>query len=82
MHISNTSTDPDYRGRGLAVEAARHIIDSADPSRTVWYASQTTNTPSLSVGRRSGMEEVGRAIRTKRLGLRLLGRLEMESDAS
>lgn len=82
VHISDTSTAPDYRGRGIAVAAARRIIDVADPSRNVWYATQTNNAASLSVGRRSGMEQVGRAIRTKRMGLRLLGRLEMASHSN
>ena len=82
IQSSDTMTDPDYRGRGIAVAAARRIIAVAHPSRAVWYASQTTNEASLAVGRRAGMEPVGRAIRTRRMGVRILGQLELDHGIS
>lgn len=77
VHISDTMTDPDYRGRGIAVEVARRVISATDPSRTVWYAAPESNDASIAVARRAGMEPVGRAVRTRRLRIRLLGSLEL-----
>lgn len=75
IHISDTWTHPDYRGRGIAAFSARLIVAHAVPTQTVWYATQEWNEPSLAVCRSLGMEPVGRAVRTERLGLRLLGSL-------
>lgn len=54
IHISDTWTDPDYRGRGIAAFAARLIVAHAEPTQTVWYATQEWNEPSLAVCRSLG----------------------------
>lgn len=78
LQISDTWTDPEYRGRGIASFAARLVVARADPSQTIWYATSASNVSSLAVCRSLGMESAGRAIRAKRLGLRVLGSLEAE----
>lgn len=81
IHISDTWTDPDYRGRGIATFAARLIVARAEPTQTVWYATQKLNEPSLAVCRSLGMEPAGTATRTRRLGIRLFGSLVVQSSA-
>lgn len=75
VQISDTWTDPEYRGRGLARWAATQIL-RRHRNRTVWYATQEWNSASIGVCLGAGMKPHGRAMRTKRLGIRFLGTLE------
>jgi RimJ/RimL family protein N-acetyltransferase len=78
IQISDTWTDVDYRGRGIAAAAAGLVVARSAPEQYVWYSTQVSNEPSLAVCRSVGMDQVGRAMRTHRLGLRLLGSLEVQ----
>ncbi|MGV1004096.1 MAG: GNAT family N-acetyltransferase [Candidatus Nanopelagicales bacterium] len=76
LQASNSWTDPDYRGRGLAKWASIEVL-RRHRDRTVWYVTQEWNQASVLVSQRSGFHPYGRAVRTKRLGVRLLGTLEL-----
>lgn len=78
VQVSNTWTHPDFRGRGLAVETLRRVIEATHESRTIWYSAHLNNEQSISVGRRAGMTEHAHAVRTKALGLRVLGQFVLD----
>lgn len=74
IQIGDTWTRPDQRGRGLAGSAIRWIVDQlSQPDRTIWYVAEAENLASIRAAERGGLRPVGECIRTKRLGLRLLG---------
>lgn len=80
VQVSNTWTHPEFRGQGLAVGVLRRVIESTHASRLIWYSAQLDNAASISVGRKAGMQEAGTAVRTKFLGLRVLGQFVMRGD--
>jgi len=78
LQIGDTWTMPEYRGKGLATFAIRKILEKFQKSgRCFWYVVEENNLPSIRVIEKSGFLLKGKGIRTKRLGISLLGRFEM-----
>jgi RimJ/RimL family protein N-acetyltransferase len=74
LQIGDTWTDPAHRGRGLAAAAIREVLcRCAAPERTFWYLTEITNTASIRAAERAGLRRSYESVRTRRLGLRLLG---------
>ena len=74
LQIGDTWTDPAYRGRGIATLAIREVlIRMARPGRAFWYVVESENVASVRVIERAGFTQLGKSVRTSRLGLRLLG---------
>ncbi|HSV74202.1 MAG TPA: GNAT family N-acetyltransferase [Chthonomonadales bacterium] len=72
--VGGTWTHPDHRGRGLASFAlCAAVRGMAAPGRRFWYVAHEENTASIRVAERCGFRLAGRCMRTRRLGLRLLG---------
>lgn len=82
LQVGDTWTDDDYRGQGLATFALRRIVvDLAIPERRFWYIVAASNESSIRVAQKAGFRLVGRGTRTRRLGLRLLGAFQLDSEA-
>lgn len=78
--ISSTWTHPDYRGQGLATAALMQAMRTyAKPGRRFYYCSRPANSASIAVCRKAGFFLVGSARRTRRMGIRMLGQLIIES---
>jgi RimJ/RimL family protein N-acetyltransferase len=74
LQIGNTWTHPDHRGRGIAGFAISKILElERAPSRTIWYLTEDENLASVRAAEDAGMILRGYGVRTKRLGLGLLG---------
>jgi RimJ/RimL family protein N-acetyltransferase len=81
LQISSTWTAPDYRGQGLATTAARKLLVLfRQPGREFWYVTRVNNHASVAVGCKAGFSYAGTAQRRFRLGTRLLGFFEMDSE--
>lgn len=77
LQVGDTWTDPAWRGRGLATLALR-AVTTRFAGRRVWYLTAESNIPSRRCAERAGLALVGTAIRTRRLGLRLLGQFVVD----
>jgi GNAT superfamily N-acetyltransferase len=78
LQIGDTWTAPESRGRGIAAAALRQVVDRLGrPGRTFWYVVEEENGASIAAVRKAGFERHGTAVRTSRLGLRLLGAYEL-----
>ena len=75
IQISDTWTEPDQRGRGIATFAAKFVVARADPDQGVWYVTREFNEPSVHVSQAVGMRLMGTAFRRNRMGLRSMGTL-------
>ncbi len=83
IQISSTWTEDSCRGQGLATIAIGHLITVLNrPKRTFWYLARANNKPSVAVCQKAGFKLVGKARRTKRLGLRLWGTFELVADSA
>jgi len=70
--LGSTWTDPRHRGRSIARSVVAEIL-RAHPDRRCWYLARVGNLASRSVASASGLRPIGRASRTMRFGLRILG---------
>jgi RimJ/RimL family protein N-acetyltransferase len=74
LQIGDTWTHPDYRGKGLATFALRHLIRvGRNPGRTFWYVVDEENASSIRVVEKTGFRKIGRGEKRRRFGLNLLG---------
>ena len=74
LQVGDTFTEPEERGKGLAVFALRSILSSDDvPDRPYWYVVERDNTASIRAAEKAGFQLAGEGTRTTRLGLRALG---------
>ncbi|MDQ6699463.1 MAG: GNAT family N-acetyltransferase [Acidobacteriota bacterium] len=74
LQIGDTWTDDEQRGKGLASYALRQIVRMETRSgRKLWYVAEEKNTRSIRVAEGAGFRKAGVGVRTKRLGIRLLG---------
>jgi len=81
LEITTTWTDPQYRGKGLAVYAIREILKLKEmPARRFWYVTREANFASIRVAEKSGLILVGRGTRCNRLGSRLLGSFVLQQQ--
>jgi len=74
LQIGDVWTDPDQRGKGLALFAIRKILvacGSAD--RFFWYLVEQENLSSIRVAEKAGLELGGRGAKRSRFGIALLG---------
>lgn len=78
LQVGDTWTAPTERGKGLAGWALAVILRRlAAEGRTVWYICDLDNEASIRVARKNGMRLVGRGIRTRRIGVSLLGKFQI-----
>jgi RimJ/RimL family protein N-acetyltransferase len=74
-------TDPLQRGRGLAkMGVAAAVARAWRPGRRIWYLTKTTNVASCRLAESVGFVPVGHGVRTRPLGLGILGRFLMTSQ--
>ncbi len=74
LQIGNTWTHPDHRGRGIAALAIQQIVElERRPGRQFWYITEEGNLASVRAVEKVGFVCVGRGIRARRLGLRIMG---------
>ncbi len=78
LQVGDTWSAPSERGKGLAKWALTAAIERlATGGRTLWYICDDNNAASASVARKAGMKLVGRGVRTRRLGVNLLGSFQI-----
>ena len=74
FQIGDTWTDPEYRGKGLALFAVRKIVRMlAKPGRRIWYVVESRNYPSIRVVEKAGFELVAEGLHLLPFGLTLAG---------
>lgn len=74
IQVGDTWTDPQERGKGLATIALEHILATCScPQRNCWYIVEPENEASIRVVEKAGLTLAGYGIRTRRLGLGVLG---------
>lgn len=76
--LSSVYTSPECRGRGYATALVRVAVSRTPPSARTWYVTREANESSVAVAHGAGFKFVGRARRTRRLGVRALGVLDLE----
>ncbi len=78
LQIGDTWTSETCRGQGLAAHGlAAAIRLFRAPDRDFWYLCDESNHASIRVAEKVGFRRIGHGSRTKRLGLRFLGRFEI-----
>jgi RimJ/RimL family protein N-acetyltransferase len=79
LQFGDLWTSPEHRGRGLASHALRVAMRarSEGGDRVFWYLTHEGNTASVRTAERAGFRRVGRAMRTRRWGIRQLGAFEL-----
>lgn len=83
LQIGNTWTDARHRGKGLAAFAIRRLVDeNRAPGRRFWYVVERNNKPSISAVKKAGFVKFGEGVRTRRLGLSILGSFEVRRQFS
>ncbi|MGH9794583.1 MAG: GNAT family N-acetyltransferase [Candidatus Acidiferrales bacterium] len=79
LQVAMTWTDPRFRGRGLALAAARIAIATAGPSaRKLWYLTSASNQPSIRVAEKAGFRLYGTGSRRTRFGFNFLGTYSLD----
>jgi RimJ/RimL family protein N-acetyltransferase len=74
FQIGDTWTDPEYRGKGLALFAVREIVRMlAKPGRRIWYVVESRNYPSIRVVEKAGFDLVAEGLHLLPFGLTLAG---------
>jgi RimJ/RimL family protein N-acetyltransferase len=73
-------THPSYRGRGYAGAALRRIVADHQGQRQ-WYLVRRANRASQALIETAGFHKGGSGVRTRRLGLVLLGSFELAVDS-
>lgn len=74
LQIGDTWTHPDHRGRGIAAFAIQKIIElERKPGRRFWYVCSADNVSSIRAVEKAGFGCLGKGVRTRRFGLRVLG---------
>jgi RimJ/RimL family protein N-acetyltransferase len=74
FQIGDTWTDPEYRGKGLALFAVRKLVGMLErPGRRIWYVVESRNYPSIRVVEKAGFELVAEGLHLLPFGLTLAG---------
>jgi RimJ/RimL family protein N-acetyltransferase len=74
FQIGDTWTDPEYRGKGLALFAVREIVRIlAKPGRRIWYVVESRNHPSIRVVEKAGFDMIAEGLHLMPFGLTLAG---------
>ncbi len=81
LQIGDTWTDPAARGQGLATKAIGEVLRRTSAPR-YWYLVDQENAPSIRVIEKSGFQNLGTGVRTKRWGLRVLGAYRLQGESS
>lgn len=80
LHVADTWTDPDYRGRGLAPWAIRELVRRLKRrGREFWYVVSEDNLQSIRAVEKAGFSRVGSGTLTRRLGLRFLAYFKIDA---
>lgn len=83
LQLGDLWTAPDHRGRGLARLAARAIhADFAQTSDNFWYLVPVDNVRSIGFIESMGYDFVGLGVRTRPLGMHILGQYKMDRKIS
>jgi SAM-dependent methyltransferase len=83
LQFGDLWTHPAHRGLGIAPAAlCLAIAARSDRDRTFWYLTHETNVASIRTAERAGLRRMGRAVRTRKLGLSQLGQYELTSQTS
>jgi len=79
LQLGDLWTSPAHRGRGIASHAIGAVVRTmqSEPRRAFWYLVHEHNVSSIRAVERAGFQLHGRAVRTSRLGVRLLGGFEV-----
>jgi ribosomal protein S18 acetylase RimI-like enzyme len=81
LQVGDIWTDMERRGLGLATYGLERAVEVAgDRPRKLWYIVEENNVPSIRLVEKVGFACVARGIRTKRLGLSILGAFEVEGS--
>lgn len=76
LQVSSTWTDPGHRNLGLARFALEHAVRHwSEKGRAFWYVTHADNAASVAVCSNAGFSLKNMGRRTRRWGLRLLGKL-------
>jgi RimJ/RimL family protein N-acetyltransferase len=74
FQIGDTWTDPQYRGKGIALFAVREIVRMlAKRGRRIWYVVESQNQPSIRVVEKGGFDLVAEGVHLLPFGLTLAG---------
>jgi RimJ/RimL family protein N-acetyltransferase len=79
LQIGDTWTDPEYRGKGLAVRAIQEVVQHYGVRRDLWYVVEKDNTASIRVIEKVGFSLVGIGGRSPRFGIRVLGKYHIDN---
>jgi len=83
LQIGDTFTNQKYRGKGIATYAIVKIIEFLKINNSnFWYIVEESNTPSIRVIEKAGFRKVGSGIRTKKIGLKIIGSFIFKDYAS
>lgn len=75
-------TEPEYRGRGLTGFALGKAVELTQGTpRQLWYIVREANQSSVRVAEKQGLVFAGRGSRVSRLGLKVLGKFVLETQA-
>ena len=78
LQIGDVWPSPQYRNKGLAAFSINQITDQfASKETPIWYLVDSSNIPSVKAASKVGFSLVGEGIRTKKLGMRLLGEYQI-----
>lgn len=81
VQVGDTWTEPSERGKGLAAVALGTAAARVrQPGASLWYLTTADNVASIRVALAAGLARVGTGIRTRRLGLRVLGEFRMTTE--
>lgn len=79
LQVAMTWTDPQFRGQGLALAAARTVIaDARLGRRRLWYMVAAANQPSIRVAEKAGFRLYGTGSRRPRFGFNFLGAYSLD----
>jgi RimJ/RimL family protein N-acetyltransferase len=76
VEIGSVWTEPDQRGKGLAVCALQLLVQRFARIGSVWYFTRDANTSSIRVAKKSGLVLVGELKQRKLLGRSLFSKLD------
>ena len=72
LQIGDTSTNDEFRGKGIATFAVCRILELYK-DRKLWYVTDKANQSSIRVIEKAGFVKYGEGVRTKRFGMNIFG---------
>ncbi len=74
LQIGNTWTDPEHRGKGLALFGLQTLVENlSSPKRKLWYVVEAINTASIKVVERAAFTFTGDGTWIAPFGVKLMG---------